>query len=86
MLKKVKKKIEIEFMEAANHTVNKAKAVVESEEKIENIKKMKIIKPGKIIVKSDKKEPKKVTKKESKKIDNKELKENKTPVKKKSKK
>jgi len=64
-LKKVKKRIENEFFEAANHAEDKVKSIVEVEEKAEKIK---AVKPKKIIAKSDKKEPtKKVAKKETKK-------------------
>ena len=64
-LKKVKKRIENEFFEAANHAEDKVKNIVEVEEKSEEIKK---IKPKKIIAKSDKKEStKKAVKKEAKK-------------------
>lgn len=68
-LKKVKKRIEDEFFEAASRAENKVENIVELEEKSEEIKEIKAVKPNKIIVKSDKKEPtKKVVKKESKKI------------------
>jgi hypothetical protein len=64
-LRKVKKRIENEFFEAANHTEDKIGNIVKVEEKVEKIK---AVKPKKIIAKSDKKAPtKKVTKKETKK-------------------
>ena len=64
-LKKVKKRIENEFFEAANHAEDKIENIMEMEEKSEGIKE---VKPRKIIAKSDKKEPtKKVAKKETKK-------------------
>jgi len=71
-LKKVKKKIENEFFEAANQTENKPEGKLEESEEIEKksekFKEVKAIKPKKIIAKSDKKEPtKKVVKKETKK-------------------
>ena len=64
-LKKIKKKIENEFFEAANQAENKPENKPEDkleepkkiEEKSEEIKEVKAVKPKRIIIKSDKKEP-----------------------------
>jgi len=80
-LRKIKKKIENEFLEIASQAENKPEDKLEAPEKIEEkseeIEKVKSVKPKKIIVKSDKKEPtKKVVKKETKKETKKGGKEN----------
>lgn len=59
MLRKVKKKIENEFLEATTHTTG-------VEEKTEEIEKVKVIKPKKVIAKNDKKPTNKAAKKETK--------------------
>ena len=75
-LRKVKKKIENEFLEVANQAGHKSENKLEEtkkvEEKSEEIEEVKVEKPKKIIVKSDRKDSvKKVVKKETKKEANK---------------
>ena len=72
-LRKIKKKIEAEFLEVTKHSENKIENKVEIvEKKSEEIKKVKSTKPKKIIAKADKnwktkKETKKATKTSTKK-------------------
>lgn len=72
-LRKIKKKIEAEFLEVTKHSENKIEDKVEIvEKKSEEIKKVKSTKPKKIIAKADKnwktkKETKKATKTSTKK-------------------
>ena len=60
-LRKVKKKIENEFLEVANNTKNEPEDEIKKHEKVEekseDIKKVKVVKQKKVIVKADKKEP-----------------------------
>jgi ABC-type lipoprotein release transport system permease subunit len=85
-LKEIKKKIENDFFEVTNHAENKPEDKLDEpekiEEKFEEIKEVKAIKPKKIIVKSDSKKPtKKVVKNETKKEKKKTIK---SPIKKES--
>ena len=67
-LRKIKKRIENEFLEAANQTANKSEDKIETTEEKVDKEKIKTTKPKKIITKSNKKEPtKKVVKKGTKK-------------------
>ena len=83
MLKKVKRQIENEFLES---TTNAKEIEDKAEElKVEDVKKVKITKPRKVIVKSEPINLKKTTKKEAKKDTKKETKtwaKKKTPAKK----
>ena len=72
MLRKVKRQIENEFLEA---TTNDKKIEEKTEElKIEDVKKIKVTKPRKVIMKAEPIKLKKATKKETKKDTKKETK------------
>lgn len=68
-LKKIKKRIESEFLRTVDHAENKVENVIKvEEEKPEEVQNVKLEEIKEVSVKSDKKEPnKKVTKKETKK-------------------
>ena len=84
-LRKVKKRIENEFLKAANNAGDNIEKVVEVEKKSEEIKKVEVTKPKKIIVKSDKKATTKdVSKKGMKKTDGEKVKTEKSSTKKKT--
>ena len=75
-LRKVKKKIENEFLEVANNTKNEPEDEIKKHEKVEekseDIKKVKVVKQKKVIVKADKKEPiKKIADGEKENVSNK---------------